>query len=273
MAAEAEGPFVLLAPTEAFWSPDLDTLFRCRKGRFLSLAAVLSVNGGLTASSPLKEVLAEFLEEVLPPETEQFIFRNDDATWTVAFRGDPKSVLDSKGMGYIKDLLSNPNPDPEIHCTQLYGGMAGVLAPVGGEGLVMDGAEAIAPYAAKKGKRISVNAVGDAKAVAACKQRPVQLKEKIEEAEELGNAEETSRLKEEHSKVTKEIARLMGYGGQVRREGPTKKARQAVGIAIDRALAAIKDAHPALGRHLESCLRRGEYLAYRPDRTIRWAFN
>jgi hypothetical protein len=272
VAAEAEGPFVLLAPTDDFWNPKLAGLLQKRQGMFIPLSAILSTNGGLSASHPLKEVLAGFLDDVLPPTAEQFIFRKDGATWTVAFHGDPQTVVNSKGMDDIATLLSNPNQ--EIHCTQLRKGSWTSASSSGDpDELLGDGDNSgygkLSPKR-KQGGSVLVDAVADTEAVNSYKLRLHGLKERIETAEELGDTESAGRLKEEQYTLTQEIARSVGYGGKLRTEGPTKRTRQAVSNAINRALSAIKLAHQPLWKHLGSAIQRGEFLAYRPDQKIRW---
>lgn len=266
LAASDPGPFVLLAPTEDFWKSEYYDLLRAKKARFLALAEIMEWNGKLTAMQPLADILSDLLEEVLPRKAGEFELQCEGATWRAVFRGEACTVPDSKGMAYIALLLSNPNK--EIHSTQLHG------EPVNfGHGLPAqepDNDEPVDQLRPKSGKRVHVDAVQDAEGAANYKRRLKKIKEQIEEARELGNTEQAAILAQEEHDLTKGIARSIGYGGQSRREGPAKKARQAVSKAIKTALAGIKTAHPALHQHLETALKLGEFLKYQPDDGVRW---
>lgn len=270
LATNEERPFILSAPTDALWTPDLDKLLRRHKGRFVALADIISINGTLSAPHPLKETLADFFKEILPPLEEQFIFRKDGATWTVAFHGDPKSVLDMKGMHYIATLLSNLNQ--EILCSQLSGTLSTVPmeSDMGPNSKTQsDDTARGKERSMKKQKRVHVDAVLDAEAISNYRKKLDGLKEQIEQAKELGNTEEAARLAQEEHTLTKEIAGKV-YHGKGRRKGALEKARQAVSIAIERALLAIKKVDPSLWSHLDTAIRRGVILIYRPDQDIRW---
>lgn len=270
LATDEERPFILSAPTGTLWTPDLDKLLRRHKGRFIALSDVLSINGAIYATHSLKETLADFFQEILPPPEEQFIFRKDGATWTVAFGGDPKSVLEMKGLHYIARLLSNPNQ--EILCSQLSGTLSTVpmesdMGP--NSPARSDDASRGEERSRKKEKRVHVDAVLDAEAISNYRKKLDGLKEQIAQAKELGNTEEAAQLAQEEHTLADEIGSKV-YHGKGRRKGALEKSRQAVSIAIERALLAIKEVHSALWTHLDTAIRRGIILAYRPDRDISW---
>lgn len=274
LLARIDKPFVLLSPTEVDWKPESEDLMRRGRARFLALAEILDWNGKLSAKQPLAEILADFLDKVLPAAKDQYELQKEGKTWRAVYRGEPKSLPDSKGMAYLAVLLSAPNK--EIHCTQLYSGLSGPdssSVPGTEPGLLVhDGiaAEDEDQRQHKRGKRVHVDAVQDDEGVAMYKRRLDKIKEEIEEARELGETEKAASLVQEEHAITQGLARSLGYGGQPRREGPTKRARQAISKAIKAAMKAIKAAHPALHQHLDPAIQVGEFLRYRADNGIRW---
>lgn len=274
LLARSDKPFVLLSPTEVDWKPENEDLMRRGQARFLALAEILDWNGKLSAKQPLPEILADFIEKVLPPTTDQYELQKEGKTWRAVYRGVPKSVPDSKGMAYIAVLLSAPNK--EIHCTQLYAGLSGpASSSLSGiePGLLVQDGIAVGDddhRPQKRGKRVHVDAVLDREGVATYKRRLAKIKEGIEEARELGETEKAANLAQEEHAITQGLARSLGYGGQPRREGPTKRASQAVSKAIKAAMKAIRAAHPTLYAHLEPAIKAGEFPIYRAEADIRW---
>ena len=63
-------------------------------------------------------------------------------------------------------------------------------------------------------------------------------------------------------------------GGVLEDEGRAaddrERARQAVSVAIHRALNAIKKDHEPLWQHLDNSLKIGEFLSYQPDQPTSW---
>jgi hypothetical protein len=273
LAANAQKPFVLFGPTDDYLRPEHAELLRRYRARFIPMSEILEWDGKFSTVRPLREAMGDLIEEISPPPNELFVFQKKGGMWRTVFRGDEKFIRDSKGMDYLHLMLASPNK--EFHCTMLYGGDASVIAPLNIEAVQpdIDGLYAEESNAAKrKGKRVGVNTIGDVDNLKAIKRRLDEIKEKIEEAEELGKNEEAGRLKEEQNTLTKEIGRLM-YGGKARQEGLVKRPRQAVGSAINRALDTIKENHQALWKHLDSTVERGEFLIYRPDDNIHWILN
>ena len=269
MAAEAEGPFVLFSPTGAFWTPDIGALFRRRKGRFLALASVLSVNGGMTINTPLKDVLAEFLEEVLPPENEQFVFRRDGATWTATFCGDARTLRDSKGLAYIAILLGNP--DQDHHATQMVAAAAGQTARQAvREHMPADDSGGY-KKPARNVKAVPVGAKLDDQALKEYRKKMEDIEAELKEAEGFNDSGRVSKLRQDLNLLTKEVAGAVGLRGNLRESGEqAEKNRQSVSTAIERALKVIKKEHPNMWGHLDQAVKRGQFLAYRPGQRMPW---
>jgi hypothetical protein len=65
--------------------------------------------------------------------------------------------------------------------------------------------------------------------------------------------------------LTQELARAIGLGGRMRSfANAPERARTAVRKAIKRAIDAIAQANPAVGRHLAARIETGAVCCYRP---------
>ena len=97
------------------------------------------------------------------------------------------------------------------------------------------------------------------------------LEEEIREAESNHDIGKTQQLKEELEAITAEIGRATGLGGRNRKAADDReRARQAVSVAIHRALKAVKKEHEPLWQHLHNSLKIGEFLSYQPDQPTFW---
>jgi hypothetical protein len=92
-----------------------------------------------------------------------------------------------------------------------------------------------------------------------------QLKDKISDAEELGNLEEKETLEEEAINLVKYLKSNLNHKGKPRKIGGAhEKIRKAVSAAVSRAITNIKIGHPDLGKHLEESIGTGSYCSYIP---------
>jgi hypothetical protein len=186
------------------------------------------------------------LDREYPKDTPTF--QKQGKTWLVVYAGTRKSIGDSVGMTYIRQLLQSPGQEAHAIILRGVGATEGMTPIVGSAGDVLDG-QALKQY----------------------RERLQDLDEDIREAEannDLGRAE---RLKEESEAITAEIGRATGLGGRNRRAADDReRARQSVSAAIHRALRAINKEHKPLWQHLDNSLKIGEFLYYRPDQPTSW---
>jgi hypothetical protein len=113
----------------------------------------------------------------------------------------------------------------------------------------------------------------DAEARAAYRRRLDDLRLELTEAEAFNDSGRTARLRAEIDALTAELARAVGLGGRSRVAGSAaERARLNVTRAIGKAIALIDAEYPALGRHLETHVRRGVFCAYVADLRlpVRW---
>lgn len=174
-------------------------------------------------------------------------FRREGKRWRLAFEGSAATVKHSVGMGHIHALLSAPRQPIA----------AAKLAGVGGSEEVS--------WSSLPEERI------DARAKAEYKRRIVAIDNQLEDARELRNDEEIARLEDERDAILAEIRSATGIGGKIRTEPRVvKRPRQAVSMAITRAIGEVEAEHAALGRHLRASLRLGTSASYEPESTIDW---
>ena len=187
--------------------------------------------------------------------------------WTFSFEGTTVSIKDAKGLRYLQRLLQYPGKD--FHVFELLN----------------DGAETPNNQVASSVRddpNLTVRNLGDAgetldsQAVKAYKQKLSDLREELEDARDLGQAERADELQSEIDFITREITRGLGLGGRHRRAGSaTERARLNVGRAISSSRAKIAELHPALGDYLRRCVSTGTFCVYSPDphQPVTWRFS
>jgi tetratricopeptide (TPR) repeat protein len=183
--------------------------------------------------------------------------RLEGEIWTVT-GAETVRLKDRKGLQYLATLLERP--DVEIHAIDLVNGPVDAAArgrsdggagAAGGELAVSDGGDA--------------GALLDPEAKAAYRDRVLELREDLEEAERFHDVERASRLREELDFIGAELARAVGLGGRDRRaSNAAERARVNVTRAIRGAVKAIAEHDGRLGHHLERSVRTGVFCAYQP---------
>ncbi len=176
------------------------------------------------------------------------VFQKQGKTWLVVYDGVPKSVGDSVGMTYICRLLQSGGQDVHAAALRDVGIGKDNTIVLGSAGEVVDD-QARREYS----KRIS------------------EIDEELPEAETNNDFERKARLIEERDIILSELGRAHSLGGRTREASSDRERhRQAVSIAIHRALKAIKKEHQPLWQHLNNALKIGEFLSYQPDQPTSW---
>jgi hypothetical protein len=195
---------------------------------------------------------------------EKGIFQQEGEYWTIAYGGKFLRLKHSKGLSYLAFLLRHPRI--EFHVLDLGEG-TGDLAQAGPTA----GSLAMTPEQLEA-SGIHVGDLGDAgemldeQAKKSSKARLMELREELEEAKEIGNAERAAHIQEEIDTLARELSRAVGLGGRNRRaasaaERARQRAKKAIKTAIDR----ITKADSKLGTTLARCIRTGIYCSYAPD--------
>lgn len=106
----------------------------------------------------------------------------------------------------------------------------------------------------------------DPQAKAEYKQRLLDLREELQEAEAFNDEGRIERLREEIDFLTQELTSAVGLGGRDRKAAShAERARINVTRTIYAALKKITESHPILGRSLSDSIRTGIYCSYIPD--------
>ena len=182
--------------------------------------------------------------------------------WTVVFGERELRVRDSKGMGYLAELLAHP--DREIEVLALYTPISGdpaSPAEIADAGLAYPSDSDAGPILDERAKR-------------AYRERLQGLRSEIDEAKAFHDPERASRARIEYEAVAEQLSTATGIGGRDRRAGsPAERARLNVTRAIKSAIARIAEHDEALGEHLAVCVNTGRVCVYRPDRATPVAWN
>jgi tetratricopeptide (TPR) repeat protein len=113
----------------------------------------------------------------------------------------------------------------------------------------------------------------DTQATQAYRARASELKDTIEQAEEMHDTARAEAAREELEQLEQELRRAIGLGGRQRKAGAThERARISVTKAIKSALRKIAEQDEELGAHLDRSIRTGQLCAYSPDPTadLKW---
>src|SRR5579862_8660933 len=212
-----------------------------------------------------------------PARKEKSVFRKEGEYWTVGYGSNSFRLKDTKGLGYLAHLLRHPGV--EFHVLDLAGGIADQRdddessqsvpgLPRGDEELEKAGIHA--------GSLGDAGEMLDDQAKVAYRSRLSALREKLEEAKELGNVERADRAEQEIDSLTRELARAVGLGGRRRRAASaSERARQSIGKTIKSVLERIAQSDGALAEILVRSIRTGTFCSYHPDPDfpIAWEFS
>ena len=171
--------------------------------------------------------------------------RREGDVWTIACGTELTRVKDTKGVGYLAQLLRNPGR--EFHAHDL-GGTDELRSGDAGE--MLD---------------------GDARR--AYKARLEAVRDELAEAEELADRGRIERLRDEMEMLADELTRASGLGGRTRRaSSDAERARLNVTRAIRAVVKKVMSDCPMLGGHLDRSVRTGLFCTYEPDPAfpLRW---
>ncbi len=186
------------------------------------------------------------------------VFRKEGDYWTIASGGKVIRLKDARGLAYLAHLLRHPGV--EFHATDLAVIGAG---SAGGNGSAAAGRDASMDGRAGLG---DAGEVLDARARAAYKQRLLDLREELEEAQARNDPGRAQLASAEIESITAELERGFGLGGRSRRAGShAERARINVTRAIAGAVAKIRLEHPTLARYLAATVKTGTFCRYEAD--------
>jgi hypothetical protein len=184
------------------------------------------------------------------------VFALNGEYWTIEYAGKTCSLKASKGLAYIYRLIQHPGE--EFHALDLVGGPGTEFIPESAT--------------AETSSSLTVGHLGDAgemldgRAKQDYKRRLTELREQLEDAQELGNSERAAEIESEIDFLAREISRAIGLSGRDRRAGSAaERARLSVTRAIKAALEKISEHHYKLGEILNQSIHTGTFCSYVPD--------
>jgi hypothetical protein len=162
--------------------------------------------------------------------------------WRIRAGNRAAVVPHSVGMAYLAQLISQPGV--EVAAARLAGGYETSFA--------------------------GHQAMLDESARAAYQRRIAELRAEIEDADTSADLERSARSRLELDSVIEELGRATGLGGRSRAfDDDSERARTAVQKAIRRAIDAVREADPSLGRQLQRSIVTGARCVYLPEVTGR----
>lgn len=169
--------------------------------------------------------------------------RRHGRTWHVLYDGQQASVPHSKGMADLALLLSRPGVD--VHVLDLYG---------------------------SPDRSGSAGEMVDGKALAAYRQRLIDLDEDAAEAESHHDVERRARIDEERRALMEELQRVSRHrdGARSFATYPAERARKAVAGRLRDAIRRLDMELPALAAHLHATIVTGTYCRYRDPGGEAW---
>ena len=179
------------------------------------------------------------------------VFRREGEYWSVALGDETFRLRDTKGLGYLAILLSQPGR--EVHVMDLVG---------------VDGGNAVHASEPDLGGDAwgAADDVLDPAARAAYRTRLKELSAEVDEATDWNDPERVARARDEMEFLTRELSGAVGLGGRSRKSGSAaERARVNVTRAIRTAMARVAENGPELGSHLDTTVRTGTFCSYMPD--------
>lgn len=165
--------------------------------------------------------------------------------WCARRGGTVVRLKDSRGLFMLAKLVEQPGQ--EVHCIALSSDgseeAAGARMPAGDSGDVLD-REAIAAY----------------------RERLVEVEEELREAEGWNDVARVESARSEAEFLRAELSRAVGLGGRSRKSGAdTERARVNCQRRIRDAMKRIGEQDAAMGKHLLLSVKTGTFCVYQPD--------
>jgi tetratricopeptide (TPR) repeat protein len=203
-------------------------------------------------------------------------FYREGEFWTLGFVGTTFRLKDSKGIGYIANLLRNPAL--EFHVLDLVGGSPGHR-----EDEDLDQPRDVPSRAGELEQAgLHVGGLGDAgemldeRARTEYRRRIAELREALDSAKEAADLERAEAAEAEIEALTREVARAVGLGGRNRRAASaSERARQSVTKTIKAVIERIAESDAELAGLISRCVRTGAFCSYQPvpDSPVVWEFS
>ncbi|MEO1058178.1 MAG: hypothetical protein AAFY28_14805, partial [Actinomycetota bacterium] len=172
--------------------------------------------------------------------------------WSLGRGGDTVSLPTLKGFRALRALVGNPGND--IHALELAA--------------LIEGHADAAPVAT------GTSEVSDDEARRAYESRVLELQQRLDEADQHGDAERSAALSDELDQLLAALAEAAGFGGRAATmRTDADRARVNVTKHVKRAIERIAEVDPQLGEHLRAHVSTGMTCRYQPGPStpIRWS--
>ena len=196
--------------------------------------------------------------DVDPQPLGHYLLRKEGDYWTLIYKETRFRLRHIRGLDYIARLLQHPNI--EFHVLDL-------VTSAQKTSLLSASASGV-PLVEPK---FHVSCLGDtdalldAQARAAYKQRLVELREELEEAHSLNDLGRADKAQQEIDFITAELARGLGLGGRNRQAAScAERARVNVVKGIKATLTKIAEHSPLLEHYLATTIKTGLFCSYTP---------
>jgi tetratricopeptide (TPR) repeat protein len=195
------------------------------------------------------------------------VFHREGDYWTLTYRGKTSRLKDAKGFHYLANLLARPGNEIRATDPVFLSGGASFEAVESAQTREVTRSGTVAGDLGHAGE------VLDARAKAAYKQRLDELRQKLEDARELGEEKHAQEAEEEIRTLGRELKRAVGLSGRTRRAASSsERARVAVTQAIRFALGKISRNDAELSKLLAAAIKTGTICSYAPPQgfPVRW---
>lgn len=192
---------------------------------------------------------------------DQWVFMREGDYWTISFHGKVVRLRHTRGLAYMAQLLQYPGR--QFHAADLVataeglnGASIGQTATRAGTGDLQNGG----PHGGDSGP------VLDTDAKAAYKRRIRELRHELEEAKSFNDLGRTTKIGDEISFITSELAVAVGLGGAGERKlgSETERARINVTNAVRSVVQKLRRDHPELSRYLAITISTGSFCSFEP---------
>jgi len=194
---------------------------------------------------------------------EESLFIQPDEYWTIRYQGHVALIKSTRGLHYLAILLRDPRR--EFHVRELLAHPLDASAPSAG----------VAVPKQLTGGLFYGFPVLDAQAKAEYKRRINDLRDELEEAERVDDAQRKTEIQNELEAICNHLAYAVGLRGRDRKTcSDAERARSAVTKCIKKAIRKIGEAIPSLGYHFADSIKTGYFCSYHPhsDRAVAWKF-
>ncbi len=213
----------------------------------------------------LRQVPHGIQEAQKPPDSSLVnTFRKSGGVWEVQYAARLVHLPDALGLHYIHHLMRSEGSS--IHSSRL-------LALINGESVNCSSPSMA--LADDSGLQEAESSCGDELVPADARRRLLtkieSLGEEVECLRASGDSEGAAELEEQIEQIEAYLRRNTYRGRSARFANRSDRDRKSVGIAIRRAIRAMSEMHPALGRHLDNSIRTGSSCSYQPEQPTAWA--